>query len=654
MALASAAAIVTATAFGGGIAHAGLAPAGEIPITYWCGPPRSALGDAAAARARVAQIKAAGFNVVMFPCNDGTWDVATTRLVLDAAAEQGLKVVISDSRVHAAVASETTAGLDDVIADYASHPGLGGYFVADEPLSGAAGSVGAVIRYLRAHDPDHPAFANLLPIWADAVRSSYPSYLDSHLRAGTPELFSFDNYRLDANTANLAAARAASLAHATPFWQFVLSTAHPGYAQPTAAQKLYEGMQTLAYGGAGIGYFTYWTVTNPGFGEAMIRLDGTTTSQYAEMPAINARLQTIGRELRTATSRYTFQNGTPESGARRRPAGAPVRIASAAPVTVGVFDKPGYVYTLVTNRNYSSSAVVTAQLSYNGSLPERLSASGSWATATPDSTGGGSLATYTTTLAAGDAALYRVRTPLVANDEVVVGRVRDNGPGELFAVDSYGVTQPEGIGSWGQCPSDYTYIGQNQWVNGFWLCLRDDLSSRGVYAGNVVSNYGMYFRAQGGAMTQLGTAGWNQCPSTARLVGRLEEPNGFWVCLDAAGRLGPEAVVGRVRNNVGEWDVVDSQNGNVNAGGASWGQCPEGYGYVGKNEWANGFWLCARRDLVPRLFYVGNVVNNAGSYFSVQWGTVSLLGPAGWNRCDGTSRLIGRWETSDGFWLCLQ
>ncbi|MDW5598702.1 hypothetical protein VSS74_30350 [Conexibacter stalactiti] len=659
--------VVALNVLGTGAARAGLAPDGQLPIGGWCGPAASSMTDAAGAETQMSRLAAAGFNVVMHPCDPlvSWWDVATTRRALAAAGNHGLKVIVNDVRLDNAFRTGTTAQLDDVIADYSSYPALGGYVPMDEPRPDQFAALATVVRYLRDHDPAHPVFTNVYPNYVTGLGRPYPEYLDEYLETIQPTVLSYDNYRTSlfypvngtpqTFFANLVTARDAARAHGVPFWQVVLATEHTAVVgAPTAAQKLWEGMQTLAYGGKGVIFLTYWTPADPSYREAMIARDGVPTSRYYEMPAVNARLQTIGRELLSTDHRYTFQTGPVADGGITRPAGAPARVTGSVPTTVGIFDKSGYVYTLVANRDGTNAIRTTTQISYGASLPERLSASGTWSTPTPNATGGSSLASYTTDLAAGDAVLYRVRTPLPLNDEVLFGRVRDN-VGNLYSVDSYGGVSHIGLAGWGQCPDGYRYVARNEWTNGFWLCARADLASRGFYAGNVINNYALFYRAQSGNMLPHGRGqAWNSCPATSRLIGASVEPNGFWVCIDAAGRLGPEAVFGRVRNNVGEWDVVDSANGVVISDGAGWGYCPEGYGYVGKHEWSSGFFLCARADLIPRLFYAGNVVSNNGTYYSVQWGAVSMLGAGGWNQCNGSSRLIGRLETPDGFWLCMQ
>jgi hypothetical protein len=631
-----------------GTAGAVIGPSGQLPIMGWCGPPASFVADAASAAARVAEYRNAGFNLLGPLCGQ-RYDVPTNHRVLTAAANAGIKVLVDDQRVQDAVDSGSTAQLDQVIADFASYPAVGGYFVRDEPPADEFSRVATVVAYLRAHDPAHPAYVDVLPEWA--FTTGYWTYLNDFLTTTGVSVLSYNEYKDDHFFTNLIAARAEAALFGVPFWQIVLSTQHETYPQPSQAKKLWEGMQTLAYGGKGVGFFTYWTVSAPRWYPAIIGADGSQTSQYSEIAKVNIQLQRIGAALLSTTNRYTFQTGPIDPGGSPRPAGAPARVLSTtAKMTVGTFDDSSYVYTLVANRDPANTQSVPVQLSYGSSLPEQLTPSG-WSTVSPTSTGGG-VATVSTTLGAGDGVLYRARTPVAPNDPTLVGSVRNNA-GTLWSVDPVGGYSSLGPTSWSQCPGGYTFEGRDFQPNGFWLCVRNDLVSRGFYVGNVVANAGTLWRVQGGNALRIGQFGWGTCPSSATPAGQLLDSNGFAVCMDAAGRLGPEALYGTVRNNAGRLYVVDSTNGVTDSGAAGWNSCGAGYSYTGRQLDPNGFWLCARNDLVNRTFYAGNVVSNAGYFWSLLNGSISYLGLQYWNYCP-SSQFLGRVFDPNGFWLCLQ
>jgi hypothetical protein len=120
------------------------------------------------------------------------------------------------------------------------------------------------------------------------------------------------------------------------------------------------------------------------------------------------------------------------------------------------------------------------------------------------------------------------------------------------------------------------------------------------------------------------------------------------------GPPGAEAVFGRVRGDVGRWHLVDSHGSTYELRGANWRECPSGFVFVGARADSNGFWLCARRDLAKRAFYVGNIVLGSLRYYRVHSRKVTRLPVAPRFSCPRRSRLIGRSVKPEGFWLCLE
>jgi hypothetical protein len=422
-------------------ARAAWAPPGQIPIYFWCGPPTRMVTDSTHADARVAEYKGAGGNLLLPPCEPGVgttahWygtsvqtDVAATRRVLDAAAANGIEVIVGDARIEKALAGDLS-GLAGVISDYAGYSALAGYYVTDEPTYPQLASVGTVVRYLQSHDPGHYGFVNAFPNYAssDALGGSYDGYQDALLTQTSVTALDYDNYREPTSYDNLVAARQAATAHDVPFRQSIHVGGDPSLPQPLTPQQILKpAMQMLAYGAKGVGNYFYWSDSNnnPATGSyadyAVIGHNGERTSHYDWVSQNNAQLQNIGKQLLNASNRYTFENGSLDRpGMMRRPAGARVRITdTTSKLTVGFFgatDATGYVYTLVTNRDDTSPVATGVQLSYGSALPEVLSSAGTWSTVTPSNAGSG-VATIPVSLPASGGILFRTHTPLLATDE---------------------------------------------------------------------------------------------------------------------------------------------------------------------------------------------------------------------------------------------
>ena len=129
----------------------------DFIISYWCGPPSGGNYDA-----QYAEVAECNFTHAMYPVNGGNPE--QNKAILDACEKHGLKYIPYDGRVlaHAPSDPQFAANLDAMIADYANHPALAGYFMGDEPGPGAFPQLGAVNQYLLKKDPKHLPFINLL------------------------------------------------------------------------------------------------------------------------------------------------------------------------------------------------------------------------------------------------------------------------------------------------------------------------------------------------------------------------------------------------------------------------------------------------------------------------------------------------------------
>jgi hypothetical protein len=418
---------------------------GTLEIGFWCGPPPQY-----ATPAQFQQIQAAGFTFALPPCGV-TPTVAENQAMLAAAATTGVKVFVRDARIPSSLSEpDATARLDAVIADYAGHPALAGYELADEPPDTAFPGLGQVVAYLREHDPAHPAYVNVFPSYGVP---SYDAYLERYASEAGTEMLSFDFYpfMVDGDRpgflANLAAMRSLSLRHSRPFWEIGQATPHLAYRQPSEAEKRWQVLQSLAHGASGILYFTYWSVALESFGPGIVGADGTPTAQHPEVQRINARAQAIGRHLVGARSVDVFQS-PPGDASPRRP-GAAVDVSGDEPVTAGVFETDEHVYVLLVNGRTDASITIDADLSFGATLPQELdAASGAWSNvrAAP----AGSVARTSVTLDAGDGKLYRAAKPV-----------------PLGSAAATAAAEPGG----GECPAGFS-------IDGFGRCARTDPIAR--------------------------------------------------------------------------------------------------------------------------------------------------------------------------------
>jgi hypothetical protein len=519
-------------------------PTGKLVIGMWCGPPLAELK-----KARFEEIAAAGFTHVSNPCEGSSNVPAFNTQMLDLAGQTGLSAIVSDERAAQALGAapaDRAAKLAAVVADYGKSPALFGYHLVDEPSVPAFGAIATVVGDMRALDPSHPAIVNLLPIYASPGQlgaPTYDAYVGSFLQTVKPAVYSYDHYNFYSGGVdgadffdNLAVFRAQSVAAKVPFWQYIQSISYNGHRDTTGPEKRWAALHTLAYGGAGVMYFTYWTPpqTAENFGSGIIAADGTKTAQYADEQAINKTLAAMGKYLAPATSTGVFHNGVLASSTVPRVPGAPVYVASAAPITVGLFTVAQDTYALLVNRSYTATTEADVHVASSDGAPEVLDVtSGQFTKASVLGTDPVKGAKLHVSLAAGDGVLLHMRGVLpqgAPGAEAFVGTVRADA-GALHVVDSsFGALRVRTVG-WDDCPSGYILAGRDFQSNGFFLCARKDLAARTFYVGNVVADAGTQYRVQSGAATSLGAAGWDTC-AAGKAIGRVFESNGFWVCLD--------------------------------------------------------------------------------------------------------------------------
>ena len=335
-------------------------PARPFFVTGWCGPPLAELTDA-----RAAELADAGFDVVGPPC-EGLITPALTRQALDVAARHGLKVWINDGRIeqYHGLQPDWRARVDAVVADFAPHPALDGYFLVDEPSRAQFADLGLVVARLRQADPTRVAYVNLLPDYAGAEAlgtDTYAQHLDAYMAEVRPSLVSVDYYPFrqdgdrDTFFADLSLIRDRALAAGVPWMLIVQAMPHGPYRDPTPAELSWQVFNGLAFGAGAISYFTYWTPVNVPEAERWqfrggLIEHGVATGKLAAARAINRAAHAIAAQLDGFTSTAVIDSAGRFGAALPVP---PLAAVDGGPATVGIFAAPdGTRAALVVNRDY--------------------------------------------------------------------------------------------------------------------------------------------------------------------------------------------------------------------------------------------------------------------------------------------------------------
>lgn len=518
-------------------------PTGKFRVGSWCGLP----GDQVT-QARMDEFTKAGFTSLGGACA-GPLASDYDQTLLTYAQKSGVTVLVTDARIAAALAgTDVDANLAAVTKDFAASPALDGYFLGDEPSVPAFANIAAVQAKLAALDPSHFAYTNLLPNYASAGQlgtASYDDYVSQFLTTVKPKLVSWDYYPFLAPSGDMSGffsdmevVRAHAVATGTPFFQFIQSISYNGHRATSENEKLWEGTESLAYGAAGVSYFTYWTPpqASENFGVGLIDPSGNETSQYAEATRINAKLAAYGKYLSVATSTTVFHGGGLPPGTSPRPAFAHAYVPNVSPITTGLFTVNGGAdeYVFLANRDYGNPVETDVYVPKTARGPELFDvASGTFGplTVLADDANGSKVHV---TLAAADGALLHLHGPVGAGApgaEAFILTVRADA-GTLAMVDSAFGAETMRAGGWTDpCPTGYVAGGQDFESNGFALCVRSDLLAKTFYVGNVVADAGGFWSSANGVVTAQGTAGWDTCPVGTKEIGKRFESNGFWMCL---------------------------------------------------------------------------------------------------------------------------
>ncbi len=352
----------------------------EFAIFPWGSTP----GDEAALK----EIRDCGFNLAGFVAPDD----------LDKVSKAGLQCLVIEGTN---VVGDAEAQLDEkeiakrveaLVARTAKHPAVFGYYLRDEPSAGAYPGLGRWADAYRKAAPEALAYINLLPNYASAGQlgvPTYEEYLESFVKTVKPKFISYDHYALMDDGSlrggyyqNLEAVRKLALKHDLPFWNIVLSNSHFRYAEPTPAGFRFQLYTTLAYGGRGISYFTYFAPQIGNYRLAPIDQFGHKTPTWDMLRNVNLQLHKLGPTYITLKSVNVFHHPNVPEGCSGIGTSKYLASVSGDDLLVGEFEGPGGVpYVMVVNKSLHVSTAFGVAFKEPGQV-NRVSAytgaTGSW------------------------------------------------------------------------------------------------------------------------------------------------------------------------------------------------------------------------------------------------------------------------------------
>ena len=321
-------------------------------LAFWCGVPSEF-----ASRERYQEIADAGFTVAHI--SGGSEEV---RRALDWCAEVGITGMVEDGRMPRPRRMDEADWRDKmraVVADYHDHSALWGYFITDEPSADEFRALADIVAELRRLDPDHPAYINLYPNYAEPWRlgaERYADYVTQFIETVQPSLVCYDHYALLEDDVtrpvyfpNLATVRGKCVEAGLDFWQVILATPFGSYRNPTDADLRWQVWTTLAYGAKGVSYYTYWTPMWKNYHDAVIDEFGERTHHYPLVQRINRQVVQLGPTLAGLRS-VGVVHGSGQAGATEDYEPRFMGKRPDQPIIVGEFEgTDGQVAVIVVN-----------------------------------------------------------------------------------------------------------------------------------------------------------------------------------------------------------------------------------------------------------------------------------------------------------------
>jgi hypothetical protein len=226
---------------------------------------------------------------------------------------------------------------------------------------------------------------NLFPNYAVASQlgvSSYRTYVEEFVNVCQPTYLCYDHYAVyegpvlqeDLFYDNLKIMRDISLKYSIPFWQIVESCKYSNHAYPSPAVYNIQVFSTMAYGGRGIGYWTYyhygwnWCDGNICNTRAPVK-DGRRTKSWDYLRDVNMQMQGLAPLYCTLTSVNVFHTGNVPTVSQGIASSHYVQSVGSGNFLVGEFTSPSKTpYLMVVNKNLTETVPVELSLKSGGRL----------------------------------------------------------------------------------------------------------------------------------------------------------------------------------------------------------------------------------------------------------------------------------------------
>jgi hypothetical protein len=351
---------------------AAAAPANDVfPIMSWELPPRTQ--EFADPRHGLASLAECGFTVAGFVRSDQ----------LPACHQHGLRAIVCPAEGILKWAQMTDDQIDQAVRGLVEEThgdtAVIGYFITDEPGAPDFPALGKAVAAVHKYAPGKLAYINLFPDYAtfgapnlsQLGTATYHEYLERFVAEVKPQFLSYDNYQVqyssdlkDPHVAesyyrNLLEVRSVAQEHGLPFWNIVVSAnqLRPDMPPPSPANLLMQAYTTLAAGGQGLTWYTYYS---GGYAYTPVDKAGNRTATWSYLRMVNDQVKALSPVLRTLKSTGVyFTAPVPAAGLQALPGKVVQSVTSSGSVMVGEFtDAACRPWAMLVNLNLRESASV--------------------------------------------------------------------------------------------------------------------------------------------------------------------------------------------------------------------------------------------------------------------------------------------------------
>lgn len=341
----------------------------------------------------IASLRECGYTVAAFP----------TAPQLPECKKAGLRAIVAlpgePIKWHTLSDQQIAEKVQALVGDTATNDAVLGYFLKDEPGAQEFPALGKAVAHVKKLAPGKIAYINLFPDYAtlgapdisQLDTTSYAEYLDRFIAEVKPQLISYDNYKIqfshdltDAKQAesyfrNLLAIRAVALKHDLPFWNIVSSNRiRPGMPAPSPANLLLQAYTTLAAGGKGLTWYTYY---DRGYRYAPIDINGHRSRTWTYVKMVNEQVKVIGPIMKPLKSEGVYFTAPPPAEAAPVLPGKWITGVTSAPAAlamVGEFSaSDGTKFAMIVNLNLGRSSYFTIKHATPGPMHSISPADGS-------------------------------------------------------------------------------------------------------------------------------------------------------------------------------------------------------------------------------------------------------------------------------------